>query len=123
MVRLMHPPAPAPIRSAQASAKVDPLAGGASSKPGSKLSVLGDRPGASTGAPAVAGGGASLGLLAALALAVYLWRASPQASGSQQVVGVTAAITIERDAMGVGVAPDAPIGSRQRVAKVELVAT
>ena len=50
----------------------DPLAGGASSKPGSKLSLLGDRPGASasTGAPAVAGGGASLGLLAALALAL-----------------------------------------------------
>ena len=54
----------------------DPLAGGASSKPGSKLSVLGDRPGASTGNSASlgvssgAGGGASLGLLAALALAL-----------------------------------------------------
>jgi penicillin G amidase len=48
-------------------------------------------------------GVALLGLLAlaALALAIYLWRASPQASGSQQVVGVTAAITIERDSMGV----------------------
>jgi thiol:disulfide interchange protein len=50
----------------------DPLAGGASSQPGSKLSLLGDRPGASTaaGAPAGVGGGASLGLLAALALAL-----------------------------------------------------
>lgn len=50
----------------------DPLAGGASSKSGSKLSVLGDPQGATagTGTTSGTGGGASLGLLAALALAL-----------------------------------------------------
>jgi len=53
----------------------DPLAGGASSKPGGKLALLGGPPGAAAGTTAAAaagasGGGAGPGLLAALALAL-----------------------------------------------------
>ncbi|MDH4391040.1 MAG: protein-disulfide reductase DsbD family protein [Aquabacterium sp.] len=49
----------------------DPLAGGTSSKPGSKLSILGDNGGRATAsAGSSASGAASIGLLAALALAL-----------------------------------------------------